>query len=455
MNSSTTQIRRSDDMCQPQQHDKLPSEGSSAAFLPKPSETFRRRIAVFRRVILVIYLQASFFVVYWTRFNRGTHPAKSQPKSRRQHSQDNRSNRLMHKSNANKKSQTPNISLVGISYSDETVSDAAIEFLLEAACTHNMESYILLSKRIPKTSLDRKISLLSQHKHMPLAKGGTLEQPKCTNLIHIELAPNQRELIRQTEDRLKNDGVNIASLKSANRGEVPNNPLVDDNRIANIKRVREYQRQLMRDSFYKDNERNASGVDDSQFVLAVMDLDMFDYPSVSQVMDVSERYIVPHYGDTEDGTTKFHAICANGLQRGRFGQSHPHRGYYDTFATILLPNTWLHPKRAQISQEEIMDWFIDEGADGSTNGEATFHPVPVRSCFGGFTLYRADVWLDPSCRYDRYSEGGVGYIGSKEHHTCEHVVLHECLREKFGGEGDATAFSIAVLPNLLTLWHLI
>ncbi|KAL7505947.1 hypothetical protein ACHAWX_000633 [Stephanocyclus meneghinianus] len=435
-------------MSQPQEQMNIFREEGSPTSLPKTSQTFRRRFITFRGVILAVYLQVSLSFAFWSWFSKGPHTTNRQ-------SHNHSSNHLVHQSNTKNKLQNPNITVVGISYSDETVSDAAIEFLIEAACIHHMASYVLLSKRIPKTTLDKKIFLLSQHKHLPLAKGGTIEQPKCTNLIHIELAPNQNELIRQTEARLKNDGVDLTFLKSVSSEKVPNNPLGYGNRIANIKRVREYQRQLMRGVFYTDNERKSPGMDDSQSVIVVMDLDMFDYPSPSQVIEVSYRYILSSDGDVHEDSTKFNAICANGLQGGKFRQSHPHRGYYDTFATILLPNRWLYSKRAQMSQGEILDWFLEQGTDRNTTGESTYHPVPVRSCFGGFTLYRADIWLDSNCRYDRYSEGGVGYIGSKEHHTCEHVVLHECLRGKFGGEADATAFSIAVLPDLLTLWHLI
>ena len=177
----------------------------------------------------------------------------------------------------------------------------------------------------------------------------------------------------------------------------------------------------------------------------MLDLDLFDYPLLPHVMDVSKRYILPSK-EAEHSATKFHAICANGRQRGKLrgGETNLRHRYYDSFATVLLPDTWLHRKETGMSPEDVLDWFLEEGRD---ENNSAFHPVPVRSCFGGLTLYPADFWLS-SCRYDQFSKDSLGYKGGKEHHTCEHILFDECLREKFSNEENPTnSIGIAVQPG--------
>lgn len=395
----------------------------------------QRKVSGSRGILIAVYFQVSIFLIYWSLYYNNWYRSAALESSYVRHaSNDHHPTRVVQMDEAT----LPQSNIfVGISYSDKTVSDAAIHVLLEAACVHGMESYILLGKRDSQFSLSRKITLFSEHKYMTLAESGT-KQRHCTNLIHIVTAPNEKELIQQTRARLVDDGANISVLQSNRR--VPNNPLDRENRIANIKRAREYQRQMLRNIF------NARDYDLEHSVIAVLDLDMFAYPTLAQVLDASEKYIRP----SDPDSTKYHAICANGLQGAGHKLSNHHREYYDTFATILLPDLWLHSKRAHMSQSEVLSWFIEEGKDES-HGELSNHPVPVQSCFGGFTMYRADAWLDSNCRYDVYNEKETEFIGHKEHHTCEHVVLHQCLREKYGGG----AFSIAVQPELLTLWHLV
>jgi hypothetical protein len=353
-----------------------------------------------------------------------------------------------------------NITLLGISYSDTTISDAAIEFLLEAACRYNMESYVLLSERDAKFSLDQKVYMLAQHWYLPLAQGGSLRQPQCANLIHISQTPSQTEMLNLTLSRITSAGeANLLPTESGNNA--PNNPLDPDNRIAKIKRVREYQRQMIRHILNKPSGKYLKRNDSNCSVVAVLDLDMFSYPRILQIIETADKYIIPYDEHAPKNGAKFHAICANGLQRSRYWEGRPHRNYYDTFSTVLLPNTWLHleSKRmiprgglegenitlAKMSQQEALNWFLSEGA--KHNHAGTLEPVPVRSCFGGLALYHAHVWLHEGCRYDLYNKELDVYRGKLEQHTCEHIVLHECLRQKI-------SFRIAVQPDLLTLWHL-
>ena len=342
-----------------------------------------------------------------------------------------------------------NITLVGISFSDDTISDAAVKYLLEAACEYQIQSYILLSKRIHKNLLEKKIYMLSQHLYMPLAKGGTVRQPACGQRIHVSEAPSETDLILATKERMEKTGENLNLVEGA-----PNNPLNKD-RIATIKRIREHQREMLRDKVglnVKDLKRN---------VIALFDLDMFDYPPILKVIDVSGKYMFSSLNENMVKEDNIDAICSNGIQRSRWWDQFPRKVYYDVFATILLPNTWpvLESKRtvprgllegenitmSKISQPGLLDHFLTEGFQKSKD---SYKPVPVRSCFGGLTLYRADLWLHPTCRYDLYNKSLDVYRGKEEQQTCEHVVFHECLRQQ------REDFSIAVQPDMMTLWHL-
>ena len=406
----------------------------------KASFSTKRKGVRPRGMIFAVYFQVTFFCIYWSLYYKSWYRSQTLAITSNQ-KQLRGSNQVVTLYMNDPETTVSNI-FVGISHSDKSVSDAAIHFLLEAACVHSMESYILLDKRDSHSLLGRKISLFGQQKYTSWSSGN-LVRPTCTDLIHITLAPSQQELIRQSKARLVNDGVTLSSLQSRQQ-IIPDNPLDPQNRIASIKRAREYQRQMIRALFREKK------YDLEQSVIAVLDLDMFAYPPLDQVIETSVRYI-RHSSEPQHDTAKFHAICANGLQGGG-SRSHPNPEYYDTFATILLPDKWLYLKRTSMSQDEILNWFFDKGTTRHDD-TASHHPVPVRSCFGGFALYQANIWLESTCRYDSYKKVPTEFIGSKEHHTCEHVVFHECLREQLDGGGYG--FTIALQPNLLTLWHLV
>jgi len=112
----------------------------------------------------------------------------------------------------------------------------------------------------------------------------------------------------------------------------------------------------------------------------------------------------------------------------------------------------------KMSQTQTLQWFLKKGkeSDGHYGGmEAGEGIVPVRSCFNGFTLYRADVYFDPRCRYDLYNQKDALYMSRSELHTCEHIVFNECLGRVLAEKSVDGNFRIAVKPDLLTLWHLI
>ena len=266
-----------------------------------------------------------------------------------------------------------NMTFIGISSTVESVSDAAIQFLIEAACVHNIKSYILLGDEGTKSNkpLKQKILAMIYHFHLPLPD--IEAHLHCVNLIRVRVAPDKELLLNMTRSHMNmasSSSVGGELLKSNN---TPNNPLDPDNRIAKIKRSREYQRQQLLQNqlswgpYFYDWK--------SHSVIGVLDLDLFGYPrNISDVVETASRYILPSTGGStgDDDTIKYHAICANGLQ-----VSEGRRSYYDIFSTILLPNTWLHRQSdrevrrgaldgedvnlAKMSQTQTLKWFLKEG----------------------------------------------------------------------------------------------
>ncbi len=153
----------------------------------------------------------------------------------------------------------------------------------------------------------------------------------------------------------------------------------------------------------------------------------------------------------------------------------PH--YYDIFATIFKPDTFAYPYAGRLipkpykgedpklvrsddehgknTQADIYNYLIKEARETSSTGN-----LSVRSCFGGFAMYRAKAYFDPKCGYQlRMSEDEIKrldqgefvsplmrYANIDDRRPCEHVVLHDCL-----GESNPN-FSIAVNPKLPSIW---
>ena len=409
---------------------------------------------------------------------------------------------------------TINMTMIGIALNAECVSDSAINFLLELACIYNIRSYILLGEGYIKP-LKKKMYGIAYHSYLHT---NIIEEEKgtrgndalnCMDNIRIQSVASQEDvLLNMTKHYIHN----ITNTNNGRRrrstqmkSTLLNNALDTNNRIASIKRSREYQRQqlLLNKVTWGGSSWEWKDQSSSSSVIGVLDLDLLAYPSVSHVLETASRYIIippPIPSSSSLATTddneekKFHAICANGIQiisdqRGGIKQS-----YYDTFSTILLPNTWLYresdrlvPSRgelegenvtlSQMSQTQILEWFVKRGTTkkkgnkqqqnnsgteaaieantkSSSSSSGDYDPVSVRSCFNGFTMYRSDIFFNSQCRYDLYNRNDRMYASKRERHTCEHVVFNECLRRMTKND-NTDSIRIAVMPDMKTLWHLV
>lgn len=105
---------------------------------------------------------------------------------------------------------------------------------------------------------------------------------------------------------------------------------------------------------------------------------------------------------------------------------------------------------ATLSQQHQYPTWYQSYNDYEENDYEPSIAVPVRSCFGGLTIYSAKALLEPSCRYHPPTVGEeanrlLKYANLDDKRPCEHVVFHDCLfqlNHKFGVESR-----IAIQPG--------
>ncbi|GFH49827.1 hypothetical protein CTEN210_06303 [Chaetoceros tenuissimus] len=222
------------------------------------------------------------------------------------------------------------------------------------------------------------------------------------------------------------------------------------NRIEKLSYLRDIQRQIMTDHFRMQQNRYDG-------VVIVADFDLKRWPRTSVIMENIEIL---------KGNKKISAICANGIVKKKYAK------YYDTFATVLLPDTFMtilekrlfpQPYKGEtehfvrtndkpntgFSQEAMFQYFRQMGK--SQPGEI----VNVRSCFGGLTIYKANLYFDGECKYQlqdeiikqRDVESVMRYSSKDDGRPCEHVVLHECFRKRL----NETEFNIGVSSKMIAV----
>jgi len=219
-------------------------------------------------------------------------------------------------------------------------------------------------------------------------------------------------------------------------------------RIGKISHLRDVQRFILQHEFQQNRD-----MDVSNGAVIVADFDLQSWPSPQEINDRAGKVLK----GTHD------AFCSNGVViKGK------DKKYYDTFATIMLPDSFLmklekrlfpgpyenetkmfirSDRKSSISQEQIWKMFHKLGRKCSTG------TVSVRSCFGGLAVYRADVYLKSDCTYQldrdfidaRDINTVMRYANKKEGRPCEHVVLHECFRS------TNPKFHIAVDHDMVTV----
>mmetsp|Transcript_12362 Transcript_12362/g.23164 ORF Transcript_12362/g.23164 Transcript_12362/m.23164 type:complete len:458 (+) Transcript_12362:70-1443(+) len=267
------------------------------------------------------------------------------------------------------------------------------------------------------------------------------------------------------------------------------------NRIDKISALRDLQRSILYKILVEQHvsshySSSYSKLNQEGIVVIIVDMDLHKIPDTAQIM--KQVYLL------QDIQYPFDAICTAGitmniggnLRTDKKGSTLSRRiyeripSYYDTFATVFLPDTFSHPIKRRLipymyngedpklirsdnqygnfTQADIFQYFVN-----THQGK----PVGVKSCFGGMAMYRAHIYFDDQCKYsldnitlqefqdilqkqsDEYFRQGLHqgdifrYANNKEQRPCEHVVFHDCLKRV-----NKSDFRIAVNPALKTYW---
>ena len=256
-----------------------------------------------------------------------------------------------------------------------------------------------------------------------------------------------------------------------------------DNRVEKLQHVREHQRTEIEVLLLANSATKYMSLAD--VVIIVADFDLEEFPLPGQVLKSAIGMISPWRKESIASSSASlvpDVMCAAGTVES-FTNGNTVEGYYDTYATILLPDTFVYPVHGRMiaklnpaddpsliigsnfTNVDLLRWFyyhaqkqfienekVDAGGETehlepiSYGSKMMFNPVPVRSCFGGLALYRGSKWLHPQCSYLEMDRTNENYSIRAEKRPCEHVIFHRCLSAVENGT------VIAVQPDLRTRW---
>lgn len=273
--------------------------------------------------------------------------------------------------------------------------------------------------------------------------------------IHVVASEGVEECLEAYKDLVKQQDFDVSKCVEFVVQQEPSefinsNSAIQKNRIDQIANVRDYQRELLRTKYDADFIH----ADDS--VVILVDLDLYSLPPIDTLLQ--------ELHSMQAKESNFEVICAAGIMYRPFG-------YYDIFATVLLDGTFVYPIRGRLEQQlhegedyslvrsndvygnftqwDLLEYFEKESARLEGNA------VPVRSCFGGLTMYRARVWFQDKCQY---TANGTNKNTTLTHlqrfatetseRPCEHVVLHQCLLQ-----ANSSSVRLGVQPRLKTEWN--
>ena len=408
------------------------------------------------------------------------------------------------------------------------ISEEMVSFLNELRCVHGFNIHVLAERLGDNGSSGSFGKVMKKNGEMKKMVGGQEfsndgdfdkeTSNKCASLHVIEMG---------------------GSMVKAATGmtTIETTPLVAEidpskilNRIDRIALLRDYQRELLRALFTKHRPSRKWSKDDniSIFdVVIIVDLDVPRPPDVGLLVNKTvhqlqnqnqhqhqhqhqprqKRGQQEQQHDNNGNNGKYNddngpdVVCAAGVTTTSKVHSLTSKElwYYDTFSTVLLPDTFVHPLKRRLwnkyrtgedrnlirsndqwngnfTQADLMRYLQ---LKSKSNNDGT---VAVRSCFGGLAAYRAVTYFSKECRYrlgDGLGKGVVidkiveddegaevvigsrsnvtsseeeerlmGYANSKERRPCEHVVFHDCLMRNVHHRNT----SIAIDPRLILYW---
>ena len=308
--------------------------------------------------------------------------------------------------------------MAGLLRTQRDMREESLELLVDMACAHQAPAYLLVgNKQEDRFILQERINKVKNQKYSYIS---------CAE-IWIEREPT-----------------------------VVSTPY--DDRIHRIEMARDYKRKRLGELL----QRNTDIKTDDDLKIIIVDFDLKSVPTASQVVQVATRM-------TTD------VLCAHGLSyESPTNQKDSSLAYYDTFATILLPDTFVYPIKGRmvpkvrpqenrsliVNEEEFSGhdlymWVHEQGyATTSKHTFGTVRPVLVNSCFGGLAIYRAKIWFDARCSYRRQNaQDCEEYANKYDKKPCEHVVFHNCLHKTLSSDELSHNLTVAIQPDLYTFWN--
>lgn len=200
------------------------------------------------------------------------------------------------------------------------------------------------------------------------------------------------------------------------------------NRIDRLAMLRDAQRSALYPiySFYRHTHNQNQNQKPGIIILA--DLDLFQLPNISLITEQANQMQQRSYPHD--------AICAAGITMTNIGNKNTDSDtaepwYYDTFATVFLPDTFSHPTKRRLvpllyhgedphlvrsndqhgnfTQGDIYRYFQTQSQSQSQSESqglkkkkttaASTRTVRVKSCFGGMAMYRAASYFEQYCHY--------------------------------------------------------
>jgi len=256
----------------------------------------------------------------------------------------------------------------------------------------------------------------------------------------------------------------------------------ETSQIQRLAQLRDAQRQRIHQLFFSSHQKKVNQLAgalpllNNESAVILIDLDLAVLPKAPEIAKRAE--LLSMKNGSEPSAT--HLICSAGNHIAMDNRAQK-PFYYDTFSTILYPDTFVLPLEKRMTprigpQEDPNLIPIDSEYYSVTVWEETAtnssDPVfaevhdytqydlarylrkaawndhdklfPIRSCFGGLALFKAGTWLTPKCQYslakkklrsyqnlpfEERQETILRYASKSDLEPCEHVVFHECLHE--------------------------
>ena len=401
-------------------------------------------------------------------------------------------------------SASVNMWIAGMAVDADKIHSNIKDTLIQLNCHHQVGIHVIL-----------------KHKHQikPFQRDLQLMQSQLQPRVHVQ---DNSDLTSAT--RTTCAPIIIQLQDHAGPGHThQHQPTMPKNRIDRIATIRDSQRnalhqiysQYRTDIHSKSQSFNSTTHKHKPGIIILVDLDLFQLPKTSLIVKQAQLLHTTQYqydaicaagitmgigsstrkGEHKDKTTDKHKNNNSASASISAGEQKMEPWYYDTFATVFLPDTFSHPtkrrlvphlyrgedpslvrsndQRGNFTQGDIYRYFLHRmttNTSTNTNTSAgTGTCTRVKSCFGGMAMYRAASYFEQYCQYQLqdsvrdlldqwnandnaivdidFSKSIIRYANNKEQRPCEHVAFHDCLMKVTTG-----TFNIAVNPLLQTFW---